>query len=68
MKRNLRSNAVQCLKKKEERNEKKKSVSAAYLKECEAEVILEQDTANAPHVTGLGPTQFCTETCIHTTT
>lgn len=35
---------------------------AAHLKKCEAQVILEEDAANTPHVTRLAPTQFCTET------
>ena len=29
-----------------------------YLKQSEAQVILEQDTANAPHITGMTPAQL----------
>lgn len=36
-----------------------------YLKKCVAEVILEQNTANTPDVTGLTPTQLCTQTHIY---
>lgn len=29
-----------------------------YLKQGEAEVVLKQDTANAPHITGMAPAQL----------
>lgn len=32
--------------------------STLYLEQGEAEVVLEQDAADAPHVTGMAPTQF----------
>lgn len=34
------------------------SSSTWHLKQGEAEVVLEQDAADAPHVTGMAPTQF----------
>lgn len=34
------------------------SSARLYLKQGEAQVVLKQDTANAPHVTGMAPAQL----------